>query len=105
MNEISCGLTLVDLSGVEVVQLAGSGGDFQQARKLAESEAGKRFSEYMLLSWYDRERDFESPGHVSECSGCGPKQGYIHYALNRGARLQVVVDSGLFVFFFTQVEW
>lgn len=107
MNDGSCPLDTPDLSGVEVVLVQSAAGivDFRQARELAEVEATKRFAEYMLISWYDRGRDFESPAHVSECGGAGPKQGYIHYALNRGARLKVEVDGGRFVFFYTPVEW
>jgi hypothetical protein len=107
MIDGNCPLLTPDLSGVAVVmgQTAGGNGDFRQARELAEVEASKRFAEYMLISWYDRERDFESPAHVSECAGSGPKQGYVHYALNRGARLRVEIDGGRFVFFYTPVEW
>lgn len=107
MSERDCPLPPVDLSGIELVRLqtAGGIGDYRQARELAEAEAVSRFPEFMLISWYDRERDFESPGHVSECGGVGPKSGYIYYALNRGARLRVEIDSGRFVFFFTPVEW
>ncbi|NTV14405.1 MAG: AF1514 family protein [Desulfobulbaceae bacterium] len=106
MSEQKCRLA-PDLSPVEVVrrQSEGGVGDFRQARELAEVEAAGRFREYMLLSWYDRERDFESPAHVSECTGGGPKNGYIFYALNRGARLKVEIDAGRFIFFYTPVEW
>jgi len=107
MSEGSCSLATPNLAGVEVVRRETSGGvgDYRQARELAEAEAGQRFAEFMLISWYDRERDFESPAHTSECAGCGPKSGYIHYALSRGAKLQVEIDGGRFVFFFTPVEW
>jgi len=106
MNDGSCPLVAPDQSGVEVVHRQSGGvGDFRQARELADGVAGERFSEYMLLSWYDRERDFESPAHVSECAGDGPKNGYIFYALSRGARLRVEVDGGRFSFFYTPVEW
>lgn len=104
MSDQACPLAAPDLSGVEVVCL-GSGGDFPAARALADGEAGKRFAEFLLISWYDRERDFESPAHVSECGGGGPKLGYVSYALNHGARLKVEIDSGRFVFFYTPVEW
>ena len=108
MTDGSCPLLTPDLSGVEVVMVMvpnkGGIGDFRQARELAEAEAGKRFSEYMLISWYDRERDFESPANTTE-SACGPKNGYIFYALNRGARLKVEIDGGRFIFFYTPVEW
>jgi hypothetical protein len=104
MSEPSCSWSTPDLAGVEAVCLS-SGGDFQAARMLAEGEASRRFAEYLLISWYDRERDFESPAHVSECAGNGPKNGYIHYALSHGARLKVEVDGGRFVFFYTPVAW
>lgn len=105
MNAGSCPLLTPDLSGIEVVgvQSAAGSSDFRQARELAEAEAAKRFPEFMLISWYDRERDFESPPNTTE--SCGPKNGYIFYALSRGAKLKVEVDSGRFVFFFTPVEW
>jgi len=107
MTEQNCPLASLDLTGVEVVrrETIGGVGDYRQARGLAEVEAGKRFAEFMLLSWYDRERDFESPGHVSECAGGDKKTGYIHYALSRGAKLQVEVDGGRFIFFYVPVEW
>ena len=104
MSERSCSFPAPDLAGIEVVCLS-SGGDFQAAKLMAAAEASRRFAEYLLISWYDRERDFESPAHVSECAGNGPKHGYIHYALSRGARLKVEVDGGRFVFFYTPVEW
>ncbi len=31
----------------------------------------------MLLSWYDRDRDFEAPQHVSECHEKGATPGYV----------------------------
>ena len=67
------------------------------ATAIAEHLLGK---ETMLLSWYDRERDLESPAGVSEChEGCATK-GSWDYALNRGARLAVEFDSGRFYFCF-----
>jgi hypothetical protein len=105
MNDGSCPLAAPDLSGVEIVELQSEGGigDFRQARQLAEAEAARRFAEFMLISWYDRERDYESPPNTTEA--CGAKSGYIYYALSRGARLKVGVDGGRFVFFYTPVEW
>ena len=72
---------------------------------LAKAEAEKYFDEYMLMSWYDRDRDFESPPNTSESPGDVPKDGYIHYAMNHGAKLKVEIDEGRFVFFFAPVEW
>jgi len=75
--------------------------DFNAALKLATAIAQKQLGEEtMLLSWYDRERDLESPAGVSECHvGCATK-GSWDYALNRGARLAVEYDAGRFFFCF-----
>ena len=73
---------------------------FDGALGCATQLANERLGENMLLSWYDRERDLESPAHVSEChEGCAVK-GFWDYALNRGATLAVDVDDGRFVFCF-----
>ncbi|OGQ95346.1 MAG: hypothetical protein A2521_07005 [Deltaproteobacteria bacterium RIFOXYD12_FULL_57_12] len=92
---------------MEVVRLHPGSGvrDYQQAVQLARGEAEGRFAEYMLVSWYDRDRDFESPPHTSECSAGGAKDGYVHYGLNHGATLKVDIEEGRFVFFFAPVEW
>jgi hypothetical protein len=75
--------------------------DFNAALQLATAIARHRLGEEtMLLSWYDRERDVESPAGVSEChEGCATK-GSWDYALNRGARLAVEFDAGRFYFCF-----
>jgi hypothetical protein len=47
-----------------------------------------------------RERDIESPAHVSEChEGCAIK-GFWDYVLNRGGKLAVDFVEGRFVFCF-----
>ena len=75
--------------------------DFNAALKLATAIARQQLGEdTMLLSWYDRERDLESPAGVSEChEGC-PTKGSWDYAKNRGARLAVAFDGGRFTFCF-----
>ena len=79
--------------------------DYREAMVLAKAEAEKRLGEYMLMSWYDRDRDYESPPYTTECAGDCAKNGYIHYALNHGATLKVDIEDGRFVFYFTPVEW
>lgn len=74
-------------------------GDYQAAMALADEEAEKR-GQGMLLSWYDRDRDFESPQHASECGKVGATPGYVDYALSRGANLKVDVHYGRYVFFY-----
>ncbi len=71
------------------------GFDFNAALKLASTVAQQQLGDdTMLLSWYDRERDLESPAGVSEChEGCATK-GSWDYAKNRGTRLAVEFDAG-----------
>ena len=94
-----------DLSQVEVVSLHPENrvSGYQDAVEIARSEAEQRFEEYMLVSWYDRDRDFESPPHSTESCGSG-KDGYIHYGLSHGAKLMVDIEDGRFVFCFTPVN-
>jgi hypothetical protein len=75
--------------------------DFNAALALAKVIARQQLGEdTMLMSWYDRERDFESPSGVSEChEGC-PTKGFWDYAQNRGAQLAVAFDAGRFTFCF-----
>ena len=74
--------------------------DFDAALRRASALADEQLGENMLLSWYDRERDLESPPHASEChEGCAIK-GFWDYALNRGGALAVDFDDGRFVFCF-----
>ena len=79
--------------------------DHQQAMALAREAAGERFEDHMLISWYDRDRDLESPANTTECAGDCPKDGYIHYARSHGAKLKIDIEDGRFVFFFTPLEW
>jgi len=74
--------------------------DFDAAIKCASAVADELIGDNMLLSWYDRERDLESPAHVSECyEGCAIK-GFWDYALNWGGTLAVDFDEGRLVFCF-----
>ena len=74
--------------------------DFDAAIKLATVIADNLTGDNMLLSWYDRDRDLESPRGVSEChEGCSVK-GFWDYGLNHGAELAVDFDDGRFVFCF-----
>lgn len=58
-----------DETGLAVVRLDPQPpfADYRAALKRAQDEARARLGEAMLLSWYDRDRDFEAPQHVSEC--------------------------------------
>lgn len=78
--------------------------NLEEALPLANAEAARCLAEPMLLSWYDRDRDFESPQHVSECHQASATPGYVDYALHRGATLRVDIENGRFVFFYLATE-
>lgn len=103
MTEAACPLPVPpDFSGVDVLELhpAPALADYLQAMKLAGTEAESRLDAPMLLSWYDRDRDFEAPQHVSECHQASATPGYVDYGLNHGAHLMIDIESGRFVFFY-----
>ena len=95
-----------DESDLEVVRLHPnpSPADYREAMALADAEAKKRLGEFMLLSWYDRDRDFESPQHASECHSNSAIPGYVDYGLYHGAKLKVDIEDGRFVFYYLPVE-
>jgi hypothetical protein len=91
-----------DYTGVEIVALQPEPmpADYLQAMKLANKVANEKLGEHMLISWYDRDRDFESPQHSSECHQDSAVPGYVDYGLNHGAKLKVDFGKGRFVFFY-----
>jgi hypothetical protein len=91
-----------DYSGVDIVDLQPEPmpADYLQAMKLANRLADEKLGEHMLMSWYDRDRDFESPQHSSECHQDSAVPGYVDYGLNHGAKLKVDIGAGRFVFFY-----
>lgn len=95
-----------DYSGVTVTELAPEPplGDYLQAMALANAEANRQLGQHMLLSWYDRDRDFESPQHAGECHAASAIPGYVDYALYRGASLKVDIEHGRFVFFYLAID-
>lgn len=95
-----------DLSQLTIVELNLDRpvADYQEAMQLANAEAEARLGEAMLLSWYDRDRDFESPQHVSECHQDSATPGYVDYGIHHGATLKVDIEQGRFVFFYLPVE-
>jgi hypothetical protein len=94
-----------DLSGIALVALHPQPplADYLAALPLARDAAQARLGECMLLSWYDRDRDFEAPQHVSECHQASAVPGYVDYAVHRGATLKVDIEGGRFVCFFRPV--
>jgi hypothetical protein len=106
-NPVSCPIpTGPDLSKLTVVELAPAQQlqDYRAAMRLANAEAENRLGENMLLSWYDRDRDFESPQHASECHLDSAVPGYVDYGVYHGATLKVDIEQGRFVFFYLLVE-
>ena len=99
--------TEVDYEGVTIVELAEDQPlkDYHQAMALANKEAEKHYGDYMLLAWYDRDRDFESPQHASECHVNSAIPGYIDYALYHGAKLKIDIEDGRFVFFYLAIDF
>jgi hypothetical protein len=95
-----------DMSGITVVPLHPRMpvADYLEAMQLAHAEAGARLNDHMLLSWYDRDRDFEAPQHVSECHQDSAVPGYVDYGIHHGATLMVDVENGRFVFFYRPVD-
>jgi hypothetical protein len=96
----------VDLSQLTVVELKPGRPlkDYKEAMQMANTEAETRLGEAMLLSWYDRDRDFESPQHASECHQDSATPGYVDYGIHHGATLKVDIERGRFVFFYLPVE-
>lgn len=106
-GEVSCPVpSPPDLAGITVVPLHPRPplADYLAAMRLADAEARTRLKDYMLLSWYDRDRDFESPQHASECHQAAAVSGYVDYGIHHGATLMVDVEDGRFVFFYRPVE-
>jgi hypothetical protein len=85
-----------DYTGVTIIELEPTPpvGDYREAMEIANGVADERLGEYMLLSWYDRDRDFSSPQHVDECHANSPVPGYVDYALYRDAKLKVNIGNG-----------
>lgn len=103
-----CGIpTAPDYSNVTIVEIneTASPKDYLDAMARANQEAAERLGEYMLLSWYDRDRDYESPQHSSECHQDSAVPGYVDYGLYHGATLKIDFEQGRFVFFYMPVDF
>lgn len=95
-----------DYTGVTVVEINPEHPlvDYLAATQVANAEAEKRLGDYMLISWYDQDRDFESPQHSSECHENSAIPGYVDYGLYHGATLKIDIEQGRFVFFYLPVD-
>jgi len=101
-----CDIHQPSYEGVEIVELAPTTSlrDYRDAMNLSNRIADEKLGEHMLLSWYDRDRDFESPQHSSECHSASAVPGYVDYGLYHGATLKVDVENGRFVFFYLATD-
>ncbi len=102
-----CNMEGPDFSNVETVDLSPepSPADYQVAMQIANRVADHKLENHMLLSWYDKDRDFESPQHASECHANSPLPGYVDYGVYHGATLKVDIEDGRFVFFYLPVDF
>jgi len=101
-NTDTCHIRQPDYSQLEIVSLDADPQvtDYQIAMQQANQLAEEKLDDYMLLSWYDRDRDFESPQHASECHADSAIPGYVDYGIYHGACLKVDFEQGRFVFFY-----
>ena len=92
--------------GVDIVELTPSPAlrDYRDAMHVANRVADEKLGSYMMLSWYDRDREFESPQHASESHAHSAVPGYVDYGLYHGATLKVDIEAGRFVFFYIPVD-
>jgi hypothetical protein len=78
--------------------------DFNLSKKIADALAKLLVEQSLCISWYDRERQLESPSHVSECATNCKVPGVVDYARNRGARLMVDIGKGAFIFCYRSAD-
>ena len=104
--EVSCGINdEPDYSNIQVIEIDNPEvSEYRQAMTLADEKAQELLGDYMLLSWYDRDRDFESPQHSSECHQDSAVPGYVDYGINHGAKLKIDFQQGRFVFFYMSLD-
>jgi hypothetical protein len=92
--------------GVEIVELNPTTTlrDYRDAMHLSNRIADEKLGAHMLLSWYDRDRNFESPQHTSERHSESAVPGYVDYGIYHGATLKVDIEKGRFVFFYLPTD-
>jgi hypothetical protein len=66
--------------------------DYRATMSLANHQVDTIVNEHMLLSWYDRDRDFESPQYASECHDDSATPGHMDYGLSHGATQMVTLN-------------
>ena len=74
--------------------------DYREASVVARHQADEELGENRLLCWYDRDRNFESHKEDNKTPLEGVALGYMEYGIQQGAKLQIDIHGGRFVFFF-----
>lgn len=99
-------LSAPSYEGVDIIELnpTPSLRDYRDAMSMSNRIAEDKLGSHMLLSWYDRDREFESPQHTRECHADGAIPGYVDYGLYNGATLKVDIEAGRFVFFYLAMD-
>ncbi|RLA07488.1 MAG: hypothetical protein DRQ51_05880 [Gammaproteobacteria bacterium] len=77
--------------------------NYKEALIMANKISDEKMDDPMLISWYDKIRDFESPQHTSECHQGSATPGYVDHAINHQAVLKIDFDDGNFVFFYADI--
>jgi hypothetical protein len=77
--------------------------NFTDALSKANKASSLHLKNPMLISWYDKERDFESPGHSSECHKDSATPGFVDYAINHQASLKIDMGEGDFIFYYADI--
>ena len=74
---------------------------FDEARRVADREAGKHATKPMLLAWYDHARGVFSP-NVECCESTRPA--WLVYAQSRGADVTIAVNDLDYVFLYRSTD-
>jgi hypothetical protein len=94
----------VDTGALRTLQVQENLADYRAAMQRASLLAEQQIGDHMLLSWYDRDRDFESPQHSSECHADSATPGYVDYGIHHGATLKIDFNAGQYVFFYLPLD-
>ena len=95
-----------DLDQIAVLHVAEAElfADYRKAMQAANRRAQKAIGDNMLVSWYDRDRDFESPQYKNESHTDSAFPRYIDYGLSHNASLVVDIENGRFVFIYMKLD-
>ena len=75
------------------------GPDYAAALELANEKAGEHLDDPMLLAWNDRDKGRFFPNIQCDITG-EDEPAWVVYARERGARLRVEVNDGVFTFLY-----